>query len=161
MRDQAQVKPDHVRALFESRPGASLSKPQIYEALMQSGIDAAPGNRERVGSVLRFLFNGSYLEKVEEGGEVFYRRTGRQKGRQKLPPGEADRRRRERDRAKNVARSKKAPRERRVDGNTVARPKPVKVAQISGPAETVEQFRARGGKVQRLPAHWEQMERAA
>jgi hypothetical protein len=27
--------------------------------------------------------------------------------------------------------------------------------------ETIEQFLARGGRVQRLPTHWEQMERAA
>lgn len=48
------------------------------------------------------------------------------------------------------------PRERRMDKNTVARPKREKAVAWTGPAETVEQFKARGGKVQRLTASWEQ-----
>lgn len=51
----------------------------------------------------------------------------------------------------------RAPRERRMDHNTVSRPKRVKAgAAYRGPAETVDQFEARGGQVQRLPASWEQ-----
>lgn len=49
-----------------------------------------------------------------------------------------------------------APRERRMDKNTVARPKRAKAVTWTGPAETVEQFKARGGKVQILTASWEQ-----
>ena len=50
-----------------------------------------------------------------------------------------------------------APRERRMDHNTVSRPKRVKAGTaFRGPAETVDQFEARGGQVQRLPATWEQ-----
>ncbi len=49
-----------------------------------------------------------------------------------------------------------APRERRMDKNTVARPKRDKVVAWTGPAETVEQFEKRGGQVQRLAASWEQ-----
>ncbi|KAA3597373.1 hypothetical protein JY452_02915 [Stenotrophomonas maltophilia] len=49
-----------------------------------------------------------------------------------------------------------APRERRMDHNTVSRPKRAKVRLLAdGPAETVEQFEARGGQVQRLTASWE------
>ncbi|HDS1582167.1 TPA: hypothetical protein QEL15_004285 [Stenotrophomonas maltophilia] len=44
-----------------------------------------------------------------------------------------------------------------MDHNTVARPKRVKPGSIpAGQAETVEQFQARGGHVQRLRASWEQ-----
>lgn len=51
----------------------------------------------------------------------------------------------------------RAPRERRMDHNTVSRPKRVKARVLAdGPAETVEQFEARGGQVQRLTASWEQ-----
>ncbi|MCU1116288.1 hypothetical protein JAK73_00295 [Stenotrophomonas maltophilia] len=51
----------------------------------------------------------------------------------------------------------RAPRERRMDHNTVSRPKRVKPGSIAkGQAETVEQFEARGGQVQRLTASWEQ-----
>lgn len=51
----------------------------------------------------------------------------------------------------------RAPRERRMDHNTVSRPKRAKARVLAdGPAETVEQFMARGGKVQRLTASWEQ-----
>ncbi|MCU1133252.1 hypothetical protein [Stenotrophomonas maltophilia] len=49
-----------------------------------------------------------------------------------------------------------APRERRMDHNTVSRPKRVKGRVVAdGLAETVEQFEARGGQVQRLTASWE------
>lgn len=51
----------------------------------------------------------------------------------------------------------RAPRERRIDHNTVSRPKRAKARMLAdGPAETVEQFEARGGQVQRLTASWEQ-----
>lgn len=50
----------------------------------------------------------------------------------------------------------RAPLERRMDHNTVSRPKRVKAGAIAkGQAETVEQFEARGGQVQRLSASWE------
>lgn len=50
----------------------------------------------------------------------------------------------------------RAPRERRMDHNTVSRPKRAKARVFAdGPAETVEQFEARGGHVQRLTASWE------
>ncbi|HBC50705.1 hypothetical protein [Stenotrophomonas maltophilia] len=50
----------------------------------------------------------------------------------------------------------RAPRERRMDHNTVSRPRRVKGRVVAdGPAETVEQFEARGGQVQRLTASWD------
>lgn len=50
----------------------------------------------------------------------------------------------------------RAPRERRMDHNTVSRPNRAKARVLAdGPAETVEQFEARGGQVQRLTASWE------
>ncbi|MBH1477342.1 hypothetical protein I5U59_09760 [Stenotrophomonas maltophilia] len=49
------------------------------------------------------------------------------------------------------------PRERRMDHNTVSRPRRAKPGvTFRGPVETVEEFEARGGQVQRLPASWEQ-----
>lgn len=50
-----------------------------------------------------------------------------------------------------------APRERRMDHNTVSRPKRAKPGiTFCGPVETVDEFKARGGQVQRLKASWEQ-----
>lgn len=50
-----------------------------------------------------------------------------------------------------------APRERRMDHNTVSRPKRAKQRiTFRGPVETVGEFKARGGKVQYLSASWEQ-----
>lgn len=50
----------------------------------------------------------------------------------------------------------RAPRERRMDHNTVSRPKRVKARVVAdGQVETVEQFEARGGQVQRLTASWD------
>ncbi|HHA2467487.1 hypothetical protein N5J52_01410 [Stenotrophomonas maltophilia] len=44
-----------------------------------------------------------------------------------------------------------------MDHNTVSRPKRVKArVRADGPAETVEEFKARGGQVQHLTASWEQ-----
>ncbi|PII18991.1 hypothetical protein CR919_14985 [Stenotrophomonas sp. LMG 10879] len=49
-----------------------------------------------------------------------------------------------------------APRERRIDHSTVSRPKRSKGRTVAhGAAETLEQFMARGGQVQRLTAIWE------
>ncbi|OBU61962.1 hypothetical protein [Stenotrophomonas maltophilia] len=49
-----------------------------------------------------------------------------------------------------------APRERRMDHNTVSRPKRLRQGTITlGAAETVEQFEARGGQIQRIAASWE------
>ncbi|HHA2894751.1 TPA: hypothetical protein ACOFC4_000315 [Stenotrophomonas maltophilia] len=50
----------------------------------------------------------------------------------------------------------RAPRERRMDHNTVSRPKRVKAGTaFRGPAEAVEEFKARGGHVQHLTASWD------
>ncbi|WP_181358744.1 MULTISPECIES: hypothetical protein [unclassified Stenotrophomonas] len=50
-----------------------------------------------------------------------------------------------------------APRERRMDHNTVSRPmRPKPGISFCCTAETVEEFEARGGQVQRLAASWEQ-----
>lgn len=54
------------------------------------------------------------------------------------------------------AKPARAPRERRMDKNTVARPRRPKAVAWSGEPETVEQFEARGGQVERLTASWEQ-----
>lgn len=52
----------------------------------------------------------------------------------------------------------RVPRERRMDHNTVSRPKRAKARVLAdGPAETVAQFEARGGQLQRLTASWEQV----
>lgn len=51
----------------------------------------------------------------------------------------------------------RVPRERRIDHNTVSRPRRVNGRPATGaPPETVEQFEARGGQEQRLTASWEQ-----
>ena len=54
------------------------------------------------------------------------------------------------------AKPARTPRERRMDKNTVARPRRAKAMVWTGDPETVEQFEARGGQVQRLTASWEQ-----
>ncbi|GEM_PF-4669724 len=48
-----------------------------------------------------------------------------------------------------------APRERRMGHNTISRPKRVKHGAITrGEPETVEEFKAHRGQVQRLTASW-------
>jgi len=154
--------PDDVREVFVKHPGVSHSKADLCEALRPAGFVDDPTNREYLGDVLRYLVRGGYLAKEGDAARPLYTRTGRPKGRRNLlPPGEAARRQRERERLKQAARrALRNPRERRVDSNTVCRPK-VKAMVANGQPETVEQFRARGGKVEKLLAHWQMRERAA
>jgi hypothetical protein len=84
---------------------------------------------------------------------------------------DAERKERQRERDAGRARSRRRPQQ-----HAVAAPKRSRAARVAlqaanmpeqaavraaPSAETVEQFMARGGRVQRLPTHWEQMERAA
>lgn len=52
----------------------------------------------------------------------------------------------------------RAPRERRMDHNSVSRPERSKCRVVAhGPAETVAQFQARGGRVEVLPSIWNRL----
>lgn len=162
MSEQTKLKPDHIREAFEAAPGKALLREELHSALDAAGFDVS-GQKEYIGSVVRYLVNAGYLAKAALGSTVQYSRTAKPQGRpHRLPVGEANRRRQERRRLKDLAkRAAAVPRERRRDANTVARPKKVPPVPAVVVAETVEQFRRRGGRVERLPTHWEQMERAA
>lgn len=162
MSEHTKLTPDHVRAVFQAASG-ELGHKQIYAALADMRVEITAESREHVGNVLRYLVRWDYLQKSTEGGVTRFARTGKEKGRRDLlSPAESTRRRRERERLRRIRNVEaKPPRERRMDGNTVSRPKAVKEPAFSGKTETIAEFEARGGMVQRLTTHWEEAECAA
>ncbi|MFK3846628.1 hypothetical protein [Stenotrophomonas sp. NPDC078853] len=153
---------EQVRAVLADRPDHAYTYAALYEALQDAGVDTAD-NMNAINKALSYLADGGYVERLGYRETATFQSTGKAMVRPRLSREESDRRRRERDRLRHQALRAQmaAPRERRVDANTVARPKPVKVAPQPGVTETVDQFLARGGRVERLTTHWEQMEQAA
>jgi len=146
-----------VRAVMAKRPNHAHSHAEIYEVLRAGGTNVE-ACRETILQALRYLTGRGYLTKTGSKGTARFQDTGKPMENVRLPPGEAERRRRERSRlrAHAAAAGRRSLDERRADQNTVVR-RPKKT--VEGPKfafETVEQFRARGGKVERLSAAWEQ-----
>jgi len=156
MSDQTKSIPEHIRIVMSARAEHPHSYAEIFAALRERGVDTVKA-REAIQEALRYLSRCGFAAKFGKGDTATFQATGQGMKRPRLPTGEAQRRRLERDKLrKQSRRPAAAPRERRVDANTVSRPKVKKAAPCTGPAETVEQFRARGGRVERLPTHWEQ-----
>lgn len=157
---------DRVRGVFETRKSEAIGHAQLFEVL---GLSAACLSAERnaVRDQLKHLVNCGYLTKTGHRSTAAYRYSGQGMRFQKATAEELRERRLERGRAyraKNAAQPK-AP---RVDKMTINRSRVALLADLAPakpwgkekdgqrPAETVEQFTARGGKVQYLTASWEQ-----
>lgn len=156
---------DRVRSVFEARMSESIGHAQLFDVL---GLSAAHRSAERnsVRDQLKYLVNCGYLTKTGHRATAAYRYSGQGMRFQKATAEELRERRLERGRAyraKNAAQPK-AP---RVDKMTINRSRVALLADLAPakpwgkekdgqrPAETVEQFEARGGQVQRLTASWE------
>lgn len=125
--------------------------------------------RSAVRDAIRYCVAAGFLARTETKIGPVYQLTGQGMPRVVLTDVERKQRQRERDARRIRARQPQRPsrvkapkrsRAARVNmqaANTPATAKAKTVAQ----GETVEQFLARGGRVQRLTTHWEQMERAA
>lgn len=167
MTESKQSMADRARALFASNPGIEVTAVQASDAAGVQGWK----NRQAMRRTLHDLVDAGYLSKTP-GVAPTFTATGQGMRRKAMAPEERAERRREISRASKAktraARAAAQPASPRVDRMTINRSR---VAQLSGlapakpwgkekgkghPAETVEQFEARGGQVQRLPASWEQ-----
>lgn len=156
---------DEVRSIFEERKGQSLGHQQVFELMGVTGV-ARTKERNGVRDVLSWLVSCGYLVKTGARATAAYRYSGQGMRFQKATDEELRERRIERARAYR-ARNGAQPKAPRVDKMTINRsrvalladPAPAKPwgKEKAGqrPAETVEQFVARGGQVQRLTASWE------
>lgn len=125
--------------------------------------------RSAVRDALRYCVAAGFLARTETKIGPVFQLTGQ--GMPRVVLTEAERKQRQRERDARRVRTPRPPRQRapatpkrsraaRVEMQAANTPVPAK-AKPMPVVETVEQFLARGGRVQRLPTHWEQMERAA
>ncbi len=157
---------DEVRTIFEERKGQTLGHQQVFELMGVTGLDRTK-ERNGVRDVLTWLVSCGYLVKTGARAKAMYRYSGQGMRFQKATAEELRERRIERGRAYR-ARNGAQPKEPRVDKMTINRSRVALLADLAPakpwgkekdgqrPAETVEQFEARGGQVQRLTASWEQ-----
>ncbi|WP_143566291.1 hypothetical protein [Stenotrophomonas maltophilia] len=156
---------DTARALFEANAGLVVTSAQASDAAGVQGWK----KRQAMRRTLHDLVDAGYLAKTGIGEVATFQATGNGMRRKFRTPEERVERAREISRASKArARAARLAAEPRVDRMTINR---ARVAQRAGLApakawgkeadgrilaETVEQFQARGGQVQRLTASWEQ-----
>jgi len=115
--------------------------------------------RKNVRNTLPALVRCGFVIKTGSGPDATYQSSGKAKKRRQAPCAEQGARKRERNALAAAAKLVRT-RAARVEMQAANTPAPAKTPAVQ-PGETVSQFLARGGRVQRLTAHWEQMERAA
>ncbi|WP_312237054.1 hypothetical protein [Stenotrophomonas sp.] len=158
--------PATVRAwLTENAIDAPWTSLAICEGCGAETVD----QRSAVRDAVRYCVAAGFLARTQTKIGPVYQLTGQGMRRVVLTDAERKQRQRERDarriRARRPPRTApvKAPkrsRAARVNMQAANTPAPAKSKTVAQ-GETVEQFLARGGRVQRLTAHWEQTERAA
>lgn len=128
------------------------------------GVGAAPGSeRAQVYDAVRYCVEVRFLTRTDTRNGPVYQMTGEGMPRPVLTDAERKQRKRERDaRRVRTTRPAAAPiaarprlaRAARVAVQAANTPAPTVVPKVEA-GETVEQFLARGGRVQRLVASWE------
>ncbi|HYQ54223.1 MAG TPA: hypothetical protein VES70_27755 [Pseudomonas sp.] len=120
--------------------------------------------RSAVRDAVRYCVAAGFLARTETKIGPVYQLTGQ--GMPRVVLTDAERKQRQRERDARRVRPPRPPRQRapaapkrsraaRVEMQAANTPVPAKVKAMP-PVETLEQFEARGGKVERLPACWEQ-----
>lgn len=155
-----------VRTIFDARRADAIGHAELFSLL---GLDSPLLSAERnaVRDSLKWLVTCGYLLKTGRAATAAYRYSGQGMRHKKSTEEELRQRRVERARARRAAQGARssAP---RADKMTINRARVDLRADLTPAkpwgkerrgqqeAETVEQFEARGGQVQRLPASWEQ-----
>ncbi|CAH0174682.1 hypothetical protein [Stenotrophomonas lactitubi] len=148
-----------VRTIFDARRADAIGHAELFSLL---GLDSPSLSAERnaVRDSLKWLVSCGYLEKTGRAATAAYRYSGQGMRHQKATEEELRR-------ARRVAKGAQ-PKAPRVDKMTVNRARVDLRADLvpakpwgkekggQRPAETVDEFKARGGQVQRLTASWEQ-----
>lgn len=131
-----------LRRVFASAPGQALTTQRVYERMGLVGIDQAL-ERKNIRSTMPCLARGGFVVKNGVGPAATFKATGAgMKRPTATQEGRASKPSHDRSRAALVAQQ------------AANIPAPAKVsAAVQG--ETVEQFLARGGQVQRLSSGWQ------
>ncbi len=146
-----------------------IDAPWTMVAICEGCAAETIDQRRAVRDAVRYCVGAGFIARTETKIGPVYELTGQAMPRVVLTDAERKERQRQRDagRARNSRRppqhavaAPKRSRAARVAMQAANTPEPAAV-RASPSAETIEQFLARGGRVQRLPTHWEQMERAA
>jgi hypothetical protein len=147
-----------IRATFEAIPDEAISAQTLYERMGAASVGQAE-ERKHIRNALPALVRLGFVKKVGLGSDATYQATGRAKKRVKTTPAELAGRKRRRNPLRPSAAAAVRTRAARVAQQAANTPAPAKPKAVET-GETVDQFLARGGRVQRLRAHWERMERA-
>ncbi|WP_367345724.1 hypothetical protein [Stenotrophomonas bentonitica] len=141
-----------LRKVFEAAPGQQLTRQSLYERMGATEVGKAD-ERRNIRNALPALVRCGFVVKEGLGIAATYQGTGKAK---KVPkaPAELAESKRQRNALRTAATAVRT-RAARVAQQAANTPAPPKVKAIES-GETVEQFLARGGRVQRLTAHWEQ-----
>jgi hypothetical protein len=165
VKDRSKTYAGRSRALFEANPGLRIGAMQVADQLGVVGYV----ERGKVRRTLRDLVDAGYLRKLGDGRTGLYERTGASMQRLPMTPeqrkardGQLTKEYRERVRAEHGS-SPRVPDKMTINRAKLEHRAALAPAKPWGkekggqrPAETVEQFEARGGQVQRLTASWEQ-----
>ena len=166
MSEQPKSLYDQVRAVFTAAPQQAFTFAELR--LQLTGTETPPeAERCAIAGAVKYLTSCGFLVKDGQGTASQLRASGQDMKLPRVTPEQRVEKQRAKSRRQTERRKAQrgglpAARGARVDARAGMMPKPVLAApKAKAVAETVEQFLARGGRVQRLVAHWEQMERAA
>ncbi|WP_102945687.1 hypothetical protein [Stenotrophomonas sp. VV52] len=143
MSDESGGRAAELRRVFASAPGEALTMQRVYERMGVVGIDQAV-ERKNIRSTMPCLVRGGFVVKSGLGPAATFKATGAGM-RRPTATGEGRAARAVHDRSRAA----------RVGLQAANTPQPINVAKVE-PGETVEQFKARGGKVEILPTFWGQ-----
>lgn len=140
---------DALRKMFEATPDEELTHQVLFERMGVAAVGQAE-ERTNIRNTLPALIRCGYVLKTGLGPGATYRHGGKLKSPRKAAAP--------RSQGSGVALAASLVRTRaaRVELQAANTPAPAKAKTVEA-GETVEQFLARGGRVQRLRATWEQV----
>ncbi len=144
-----------LRAVFDAAPGVEMTPQAIYERMGATGVDQIE-ERRNIRDTLPWLVRCGFLVKEGRGKLAKFKASGRGMTRVKLTDDDLKERKRQRNARRTPAQGTGRGRSVKVGARGHRAAAAAGAEGASEPGETVEQFLARGGRVQRLVATWEQ-----
>lgn len=141
----------------------AIDAPWTSLAICEGCSAETTDQRSAVRDAVRYCVAAGFLTRTETKIGPVFQLTGQ--GMPRVVLTDAERKQRQRERDARRVRTPRPPRQRapaapkrsraaRVEMQAANTPVPAKVKAMT-PVETLEQFEARGGKVERLPACWD------
>lgn len=141
---------EKLRKVFEATPEEEMTHQTLFERMGVAAVGQAE-ERTDIRNALPSLVRNGYVLKTGLGPGATYRHSGKLKTEPK-PPARQSQQRNAVARAASLVRTRAA----RVELQAANTPVPAKPKAVE-PGETVDQFLARGGKVQVLPTTWDRV----